>query len=212
MALLLTLLAVFALLVLNELWWRTHAVHDELSRKFVHITVGSFVAFWPFYLGWGEIELLSVAFLVVVAASQYMSIFKAIHSVDRTTWGEIYFAVVIGAVAFITHDKYIYAAALLQLSLADGLAAIVGTRFGKSNRYTVLKHTKSVVGTLTFYLVSLVILYGFTRYSGEGVQPLLLLAIAAGASVLENIGARGLDNILVPVFVATLLHLLTAAV
>ena len=67
MALILTVLAVFALLMGSEFWWRTHDSHDEFSRKFVHITVGSFVAFWPFYLSWGQIMFLSLAFLVVIS-------------------------------------------------------------------------------------------------------------------------------------------------
>jgi len=63
MALILTVLAVFGLLLVGETWWRHQAVHGEFSRKFIHITVGSFVAVWPFFLTWSQIELLSLSFL-----------------------------------------------------------------------------------------------------------------------------------------------------
>src|ERR1700735_297787 len=120
MALLSSVFVVLALLIISEVWWRNTKVHDEVSRKFVHITVGSFVAFWPFFLSWGQIELLSAVFLVAITLSKYLNIFKAIHSVQRPTGGEIFFALAVGAIALITHNKWIYMTALLQMSLADG--------------------------------------------------------------------------------------------
>jgi dolichol kinase len=130
MSLILSVCAVFCILVLSELWHRRHAGSNELSRKFVHVTVGSFVAFWPFFLSWNQIVFLSGAFLVGIAASKYLNIFQAIHSVQRPTWGEIFFAMAVGIIALVTQSKGIYAAALLQMSLADGLAAVIGGRFG----------------------------------------------------------------------------------
>ena len=90
MTLILTILTVFILLVANELWWRRKKVQDEFSRKFIHITVGSFVAFWPFFLDWNDIKLLSIAFIVVVLASKQLKVFQAIHSVQRPTHGELF--------------------------------------------------------------------------------------------------------------------------
>jgi phytol kinase len=204
MALIFTLVVIFILLVASEFWWRKHAVHGEFSRKFTHITVGSFVAFWPFFLSWNEIRFLSLSFFVVVAISKYLHIFKAIHSVQRPTWGELYFALAVGAVSVVTHNKWIYMASLLQMSLADGLAAVMGVRYGKQS-YLVFGHTKSLVGSLTFFIVSLAILVSFIELSG--VQPGLLFVIgtAAAAAIVENLAARGLDNLIVPLLVAILL-------
>ena len=179
-------------------------MHGEFSRKFIHITVGSLVAFWPFFLSWRQIQLLSIAFLIVVVVSKYLHLFQAIHSVQRPTYGELYFALAVGIVPFITHDKWIYMAALLQMSLADGLAAIMGSRYGKQS-YLVFGHTKSVVGTVTFFVVSLSILIGYIYLSGDDLSALLILSVAAGAAVLENLAVRGLDNLLLPIMVAVIL-------
>lgn len=205
MAFALTILVVFVLLTLNELWWRRHTVHSELSRKFIHVSVGSFVAFWPYFLGWGEIRLLSLAFLGVVVLSKYLHVFQAIHSVQRPTWGEIFFAVAVGAITFITHDKAIYAAALLQMSLADGMAAVIGTRYGNRQKYLVFSYTKSVLGTLTFFVISFLILIGFSHYAHTYVALAWIAGISAAASAIENLAIRGLDNLLVPLAVALLL-------
>ncbi len=114
MRILATVLVVFLLLLIGELWWRKQRLNNEFTRKFVHITVGTFVAFWPFFLSWQEIRLLSVAFLVVVGLSKYLRVFRAIHTVQRPTWGELFFALAVGAITFITHDKWIYATALFR--------------------------------------------------------------------------------------------------
>jgi phytol kinase len=207
MEFILTILAVFVVLMGNELWWRSRTVHSEFSRKFVHLTVGSFVAAWPFFLTWHEIELLSLAFLVVVTASKFLHIFQAIHSVQRPTWGELFFAISVGSVAVVTHDKWIYAAALLQMALADGLAAIVGVHYGNhlKLKYLVFGHAKSVTGTLTFFVVSIAILLAFEHWSGVSLGFGYAAATSALATVLENLGVFGLDNVLVPLAVALML-------
>lgn len=207
MLLALTICAVLAMLLANEWWWRRRAMRSEWSRKFIHITVGSFAAFWPYYLGWNEIRLMSVAFLLVVAASKYFGLFKAIHSVTRPTWGEVYFALAVGLTTFIADRPAVYAAALLQMSLADGLAAVVGTRFGGGNDYRVLGARKSLVGSGMFLLVSYVIVLSFSVFSTHVAIP-YCLAVACIATALENIGLKGADNLLVPLFVAGALRLL----
>jgi phytol kinase len=203
--LIITILITFAILVLNELWWRRREVYGEFSRKFVHVTIGCYVAFWPFYLSWGQIEILSIAFFIVVALSKSLKVFQAIHSVQRPTWGELFFAISVGLTAVLTHNKWIYAAALLQMALADGLAAIIGIRFGGRVSYRILGHTKSIVGTLTFFVVSLAILIAFSHFSKIHLSLVWMLIASALACLLENLAAFGLDNLLVPVVVALLL-------
>ena len=160
------------------------------------------MAFWPFWLPLDDIKLLSLAFLVVVAASKYLHIFQAIHSVQRPTSGEFWFALVVGLLALIHHQPRIYTAALLEMSLADGLAAVIGTRWGNSRRYTVFGSPKTVVGTITFFVVSCAILSYYAAISGA-LSPMILIApIALAATILENLAVRGLDNLAVPLFVA----------
>lgn len=206
--LLITVLIVFALLLFNEFWWRKKTIHNELSRKFIHITVGSFVAFWPFFLDWNQIKLLSIAFVLVVIISKQLNLFQAIHSVNRPTRGEIFFALAVGAVALITEDKWIYMAAVLQMSLADGLAAVIGTRYGKTSSYTVFGHVKSIYGTATFFVTSLLILLGYVYFADAPLQIVALIGLASAASLIENVGVEGIDNLLVPVLVAYGLTLL----
>jgi phytol kinase len=201
MAFFISIAVIFLLLCLSELLWRNRDIDAEYMRKFVHISVGSFVAFWPFFLSQQEIALLSGAFVLVVGLSSRLHIFTAIHSVQRPTWGEIFFALAVGILAYVAHDKWIYTAALLHMSLADGLAAVIGTKFGKKSRYYIFGHAKSLAGTLAFSVSASVILAGYCILAQQP-PTIWLLGIAATATVLENIAIRGLDNLLVPLLVA----------
>lgn len=205
MAFILSILGIAVVLGVSELGWRKHWLNNEIGRKFVHITVGTFVAFWPFFLSWNQIRLMSVAFLVAVIVSDYFKVFRAIHSVQRPTFGEVFFALTVGLLTFITHSKGVYAAALLQMSLADGFAAIFGTRYGRENKYHIMGHTKSIAGTATFMVVSLVILLGYSAWSVAGLHVPVIVFAAVSAALLENISPFGLDNLVVPLFVGLLL-------
>src|SRR6185369_2638392 len=158
---------VFIILVLAEYMSRYKGVHSELTRKFVHILVGIFVAFWPFFLSWGQIQLLSVLFLVGVLVSVKMQIFNSIHAVSRNTMGEILFAAIIGLLAFISTDRWVFTTAMLYLSLADGLAAIVGLAYGEHNSYRILGRTKSLAGSLAFFFTAVAIMIWYLAFSGN---------------------------------------------
>jgi phytol kinase len=207
--LIITILVVLCLLVASEVWWRAKQPHDEFSRKFIHITVGTFAAFWPYFLPWNQIILLSLAFVAGVLVSQYFGVFKAIHAVERPTWGEIGFALAITVIAILFKDPVIYTVAILHMSLADGIAAIVGTMYGKSNSYKIFGHIKSRAGTLAFLVVSLVLLIAYATVVPAPPNPAILVGLAMLATVIENYAVYGLDNLLVPVLVASVLTLLS---
>lgn len=199
---------VFWLILIGEYLARLFPKYPEFTRKFVHISVGSFVAFWPLILSWNQIVLMSLGFVVVVSISKYFHIFTSIHGIKRATWGEVYFGAVVGIIALVTQDGWIYMAALLHMSLADGFAAVIGMRYGKKYHYTVLGSLKSVVGTLTFLAISVGILVFYAQNDAYVAGYLPLLGLAMGATILENAGMRGLDNITVPLFIAVGLTLL----
>lgn len=196
------------LLLLTEFLWRTNRLRGESARKLIHIIVGSYVAFWPFFISFTAIQLISVAFLVVVLVSQYFDIFKAIHGVARRTWGEVLFAVGIGLIATLTSEPWIFAACILHMSVADGLAALAGKRWGMAVRYQIDGHDKSVVGTTVFWLCSLIItglaIYFIPSLQSDATPLLLWLPLAAAAT--ENIGIGGTDNVLVPLLVYAVLN------
>jgi phytol kinase len=205
LAVLIALVVVAVLIYMGEVLQHRYNYHPEITRKFIHISVATFAAFWPFFMSWSNIELLSLLLFLGVIASKRLSFFRAIHDVRRLTWGEIFFPVSIGMAALLSGDKWIFTAAMLHLGLADGLAAVVGTLFGHKHRYKVLGHVKSRAGTITFFVCSFFIVFFCAVLNGphDGVSILLWVPIIA--TFLENIGIAGSDNLIVPMFIVLML-------
>ena len=180
-------------------------VHSELTRKIVHMLVGTFVAFWPFFLSWHQIQLMSAAFLATVLISLKLSIFGSIHGVNRHTMGEVLFAIVIGVLAFIVSNKYIFAVAMLHLSLADGFAAIFGLAYGEGSTYKIMGRTKSLVGSLAFFFTSLLIMIWYAAFSHNTYGAVTLIWLPLLSTVAENVSGEGTDNMVVPLLVALVL-------
>lgn len=203
LSVLVTVLPVLLLLLITEYLWRSNSLRGESARKLIHIIVGSYVAFWPFIIGFEAVQFISAAFLLVIALSLKFRIFKAIHGVGRRTWGEVLFAVGIGLIAVLTDDPWIYATCILHMSLADGFAALAGMRWGKNNSYKIDGHTKSLVGTTVFWLCSFIItaigIANVPELQDNAATYLIWLPIATSAT--ENIGVNGADNVLVPLLV-----------
>ena len=196
---------VFLILVFAEYLSRYKGVHSELTRKIVHVLVGMFVAFWPFFLSWRQIQLLSLMFLVVVLISIKLNVFGSIHAVARNKMGEVLFAVIIGILAILAPDPWVFAAAMLHLSLADGLAAVVGLAYGEGNSYRILGRTKSLAGSLTFFFSSLLIMIWYLAFSNTAPSAVSVLWLPVVATIAENLSGEGTDNLVIPLLVALVL-------
>ena len=201
------LVIVLLLLILNELILKNSNKINEFNRKFVHISVGSFIAFWPFLISWQDIRLISLAFVAVVLVSRRWNIFKGIHTVVRPTMGEVLFAIAVGGLTYLTSNNWIYLVAILQMSLADGLAAMIGTNFGKKNSYRVFGQIKSIIGSLGFFISSFILLIVYGILSAVQLPVYLIINFSLFLTLIENVGIFGLDNLLVPVFTVWFLKL-----
>lgn len=198
LALLLVTISVFVLLRIAELLRKNGYIHGEISRKFVHITVGSFVATWAFYLTNWMIAVMCVAFFIVVLVSRYLKLFPSIYNVSRQTWGDMLFPIGIVLCAFISKEPFIFAASILHLSLGDGFAAVVGETHGRTNSYSIFGNKKSIAGSATFLIISIVIVGLFCAIQGLNIFDTKIFLISIGLMILENISWNGSDNIFVP--------------
>ena len=210
-----TLSIVFLVLIINEYLWKRHILRGETSRKFLHISIGTFGAFWPFYMTWNEITFIAFCAVLFIVFIRNSKTFKSFYSVGRKSWGDLIAPATIGILATIEPSKLVFTAAVLHIALADGLAAVVGTKYGKNNSYKVLWNKKSVVGTLTFIIMSFNILIWIYVRGSIGFTPITLpalLLIPFVTAYIENIAPWGSDNLFVPLTVVALLGLLQIVV
>jgi dolichol kinase len=199
------LVGVCLLVVAGEYLRRVHLFQAEVTRKFIHITVASFAASWPFFMEWNQIQLMSLLMFTGILFSRFLHLFRAIHGVKRRTWGELFFAMSIGIAAVLGQSEWAFAAAMLVMGVADGFAALVGTLIDKTHRYKIFGHYKSREGTITFLVMTLIILAACAAIGDLPLGFAELIWVALVVTVLENIAVAGSDNLFVPLAIVVLL-------
>jgi dolichol kinase len=204
------LIGIFGLLVIAELLGKYRVLRGEYHRKFLHIAAGSFIAFWPWLISWRVIEIIGLGMLVVMIANHYLAFLNYRGRIGRASYGDIFLALAIFLAASLTHNKIFFALAILEVALADGLAAVAGISYGKYWGYKVFKHKKTVIGSMVFWLATLCIF-------GAGLLPahdsitfknyfLILLLIPPAFTLAENLSVFGLDNLVIPVLTIAILR------
>lgn len=196
------LAGIFLILLIAELLRERKILKGEYLRKFVHIVSGSFIAFWPWLISWRLIQTLSLLMVMIMLTNKYIGFFNYHGKVRRVTYGDYFFALAILVCSFIAQDKIFFMLAILEVALADGLAAVAGIGFGRGWEYKVWGVKKTVIGTMVFWIVSAAILtpgllaehdvFSFNAYY------YLLLLLPPALTLLENVAIYGADNLLVP--------------
>lgn len=182
---------------------RSALANPEVVRKVVHIGVGNVIllAWWmqtPVWLGVGA----SVIFSTIAFLSYRFPILPSINGVGRKSLGTFFYAVSIGLLVgyFWTIEQPHYAVlGVLVMTWGDGLAALVGQRFGQ-HPYLLWDMKKSWEGSLTMAVVSFAVsslvllsVYGATWQTG-----VISIVVAAIATGLEAFSKFGIDNLTVP--------------
>lgn len=202
---------VFALLVIGELLNRKKILRGDLQRQFLHITVGSFVAFWPWLISLETIAWIGLAMLAVVLLNYRIKLVDLHSGIDRHTYGDVFYALGIIASALITDEKVFFAIAVLTMAIGDGLANVIGQRYGKKWKYQFLGHSKTVIGSMTVWLVSMIVLGVGLLFAQDLVDysayATLLLLVPPVLVIVENAAIWGLDNLVVPIVVLLALNL-----
>jgi phytol kinase len=182
------------------------------SRKFLHIMTGNIAFILPLF------ETREI--MAFVAAGPFilftflMSPYSPIKSMRGKTseaghgLGLVYYAITwtVLAYAFFDHREII-AMGILAMSYGDGLASLIGIKYGK-RKYCVFKDTKSYVGSITMFVCTFLLLVIALLFYTEPLTTRVmayLLCMAGVATIVEGVTPLGLDNLSVP-FVAALMY------
>jgi phytol kinase len=196
-----------------EVLQRSPQAEPETIRKVIHIGVGNVIllAWWLNIPAWLGISA-SILFSAIALMSYWLPILPIINSVGRRSLGTFFYAIsfaVLISCFWATQPQYAVLG-VLTMTWGDGLAALVGQRFGK-HPFKVWGMQKSWEGTLTMwaasYLVSVLLLWPIL---GTGWQiGYIPAAIATVATGLEAFSVLGIDNLTVPLGSAAIAFLLT---
>ncbi len=206
LAILFCLGGIAALLLVAEVLSRKKITKNEGERKFLHISGGIFIAFWPWLISWQAIAIIGLAMLAVIIGIRLTK--GKIHFLNgrkRISYGDICFPMAVVVCSLLTDQKVFFALAILHMAIADGFAAVVGKRYGRTNEYKVFHQVKTLCGSITFWMLSLFLLgggvlfaygsIGFSSYLG------LLVFLPPVLTVVENVIPYGFDNLAIPLAV-----------
>jgi phytol kinase len=186
----------------------------EIIRKIVHIGMGNviLIAWWldiPAYVG----ITASVFASLITLLSYKFPILPGINSVGRQSLGTFFYAVSIGVLMGIfwyLHQPQYAVLGIMIMAWGDGLAALIGKRFGK-HKYIVFGSQKSWEGSLTVTLSSYFICVTLLFIVQGNIWQtwIISLIVALIATILEAFSFLGIDNLKVPIGSATCAYLLT---
>ncbi len=113
-----------------------HGLAQEWRRKALHIGIGLAALTFPFYLSeaWMVLGAVGLCLLWMVGVRRLPSLGKrfgcVLHDVERTSHGELYYAVAIAGLLLTTFEEpLLYIIPLSILAIADAAAAIAGRTF-----------------------------------------------------------------------------------
>lgn len=184
----------------------------ELTRKLVHFS-GAFVTiFFPFIFESPiTVLFLALGFSLIMFLSKKFGLLKSIHGIKRSSKGAFYHPIAI-FICFLYANllglPWFYVISILILGISDASAALVGKNYGKNEFIVEIGTTKTLEGSIAFFLSSFLIVHlilllttGFPRI--ECV--LIALLIATIVTIFEGVSLGGADNLFIPLSVIFIL-------
>lgn len=203
-----------AVLLLAATVRRYIAADAEIIRKIVHIGIGNVIllAWWldiPAIIGITAAILASAVTLL----SYKLPLLPGINSVGRQSLGTFFYSLSIGLLItwFWPIQQPQHAVlGVLVMTWGDGLAALIGQRFGK-HPFKILGMQKSWEGCLTMALVSYIVSsLVFLSVQGNVWQTWSVpVVVALVATSLELLSKFGIDNLTVPLGSAAISFILS---
>ena len=195
--------------LISKLFKNFYPNNQELLRKIIHIGMGPLIPLAKVL----EIEQSAAQYFaggmsILIVINYIYKLFPIIEDVDRKSFGTFFycFSLLILISLFWEKDPLALTAGFFIMTLGDGLAGLIGKNF-KSRSWKIFNQKKSIIGTTTMFLISLLIV-SILGYQNNINFNYYYLGIALLATLLEQISIIGVDNFSVPITTSTMFHLL----
>jgi phytol kinase len=129
-------------------------------------------------------------------------ILETVYKKNGDNYGVIFFplGLIMSFILFVPINPIIFQGSVLVLALSDGLAGLLGLKFGQK-KYKVTGE-KTWLGSLFFFIMTLLILLCIFYIANGSIHYLNILVIMFASLVLtiiEGLFGKGFDNLLLPV-------------
>lgn len=178
-------------------------IGKETSRKFVHIAVSHWWIIAMIFFDSPQWAVVApAAFVVLNFLSYRFDLFSSMERHEgRGDLGTVYYAISLVILSLLTFREgsapYVGAIGILIMGWGDGLAAVVGKRWG-TRPLTIFGAKRSWQGSLTMFVVSFVVCFVILSIHDPARAVVASLVVAAGATLAEAVTPLGFDNLTVP--------------
>ena len=200
-----------------ELLRKRYYFSIKITRKFIHIITGIFIAVTPFLLI-SNIPLLIISggFIIVNILAIKLNWMPGMHATKKISYGTVFYPVSFFILVLLLwqNHKTILVIAILIMAIADAMAAIIGENIKKPSVYQISGEMKSFQGSaamfITSFFIALLGLKLFAPIDNLNVAFANAVWIAGIVAIIttacESISFKGSDNLTVPLGAAFVLH------
>ncbi|MHA1249876.1 MAG: hypothetical protein ACTSRP_07790 [Candidatus Helarchaeota archaeon] len=227
---------VMVIVILGDIIQKKTKVAD-FSRKFIHIFAG-FSALSTFFLNWHWLaDFIALLFVIMIYLANPKSSIKFLKKMFNSMardedkeqehiWGPFYYAISILILTFIFTfpnpsidlvQYYIFPSAALSIMyIGDGLAPIIGKKFGKKEFKFVKGAIRTIPGSLTLLITGflsssvILIIFGVYYYQLLSIYSVMIISLIGSicATFIEMFSPKGLDNLFLPLLTAPILMII----
>ena len=185
---------------LSSIFQKGKQNEKELKRKVIHIGIGPLIPIAQFLKIDQNSALFFTGIITLMVLINYKyKLFPTIEDVERKSYGTLFYCLSLFILICLFWDKDPYAliTGFFIMTFGDGLAGLIGKSF-ESLSWIFFKQKKSLFGTLTMFLTSLLVVCS-TGYAQQNSLNLNYFTIAFLATILEQFSVLGIDNFIVPI-------------
>ncbi len=194
------LLYLFSIFLISIVFKKFNENSSEIVRKIIHIGIGPLIPIAQLLKIDQDSALFFtgiISFLVLI--NYKYKIFPSIEDVERKSYGTFFYCISLFILITLFWDKdpYSLITGFFIMTFGDGLAGLIGKTFN-SKSWIFFKQKKSLFGTITMLLTSLVVV-STLGYFQQNSFNLNYFTIAFIATLLEQFSVFGIDNFIVPI-------------
>jgi phytol kinase len=183
---------------------------QEYNRKFIHISISHWWLLAMVYFHSVYIAIIPpITFLFANILSRRYNLIKPMERKHDQDLGTIYYPISMLVLTILCFGylktPYLGLIGLFLLGYGDGLAAVIGKKYGHIKIY----RNKTLAGTLTMFTVSFIVLIILLSVFNPAYMIPFSIIIATVATLLELYSPSGTDNLTVPIITTLVYYYMT---
>ncbi len=184
----------------------------EASRKFIHIALGNWwlIAMYFFDNVWFAI-FPPATFVIINYISYKKDVIKVMEREKNEGLGTVYYAIALLITVIVTfgiiNKPILGLVSIFIMAYGDGFAAIIGKKV-KSMKYKVFDTEKSIAGSATMFVISLIIIGIYLCMSNSQLWILKSIICSLILTLIEAVSIKGTDNLTIPMSALVMLMIM----